>query len=71
MPANRTRPVGSAIARRRPHQQAIRVVDVAPQMLDNLWLVFRAEGPLSASAARAAKRLREQDWLIGTHAGVP
>ena len=51
-----------------PHQQAIRVVEVAPQVIDSLWLIFRAEWPLSASASWAVERLREQDWSIGTQA---
>lgn len=51
-----------------PQQQAIRVVDAAPLVVDSLWLVFRAEWPLSASAAWAVERLREQDWLAGADA---
>lgn len=49
-------------------RQAIRVVDTAPQVIDTLWLVRRAEWPLSASAAWALERLREHDWLAGTDA---
>ena len=49
-----------------PQQQAIRVVEMAPQVIDSLWLIFRAEWPLSAAAAWAVERLREQDWSIGT-----
>lgn len=26
-----------------PHPQAFRAVDVAPQLVDSLWLIFRAE----------------------------
>lgn len=54
-----------------PRQQAIRVVDTAPQVIDSLWLVFRAEWPLSASAAWAVERLREQDWLAGADPPAP
>ena len=51
-----------------PGQQAIRVVETAPPVIDSLWLVCRAEWPLSASAAWAVERLREQDWLSGADA---
>jgi DNA-binding transcriptional LysR family regulator len=51
-----------------PRRQAIRVVDTAPQVIDSLWLVTRAEWPLSASAAWALERLREHDWLAGADA---
>ncbi len=54
-----------------PPQQAIRTVDTAPPVIDSLWLVFRAEWPLSASAAWAVERLREQDWLAGADALAP
>lgn len=54
-----------------PQQQAIRVVDAAPLVVDSLWLVFRAEWPLSASAAWALERLREQDWLAGADTPAP
>lgn len=52
-------------------QQAIRVVDAAPPVRDSLWLVHRAEWPLSASAAWALERLREQDWLAGADTPAP
>jgi DNA-binding transcriptional LysR family regulator len=54
-----------------PQQQAIRMVEVAPQVIDSLWLIFRAEWPLSASARWAVDRLRELDWSIGTQAPAP
>ncbi|MCA1247570.1 substrate-binding domain-containing protein [Massilia sp. MS-15] len=54
-----------------PRQQAIRVVETAPPVVDSLWLVCRAEWPLSASAAWAVERLREQDWLSGADAPSP
>lgn len=52
-------------------QQAIRVVDAAPPVVDSLWLVYRAEWPLSACAAWALARLREQDWLEGADRSLP
>lgn len=41
-------------------QAAIRVVDCGPPVVDTLWLIHRAEWPLSARAQRAVALLRER-----------
>ncbi|MGB8714668.1 MAG: LysR family transcriptional regulator [Onishia taeanensis] len=41
-----------------PHPEAIRVVEGEPAVVDNLWLLHRAEWPLSARAQRAVERLK-------------
>ncbi|MBN4664402.1 LysR family transcriptional regulator [Pandoraea nosoerga] len=41
-------------------QEAIRVVDCGPPVVDTLWLIHRAEWPLSARAQRAVALLRER-----------
>lgn len=41
-------------------QDAIRVVDCGPPVVDTLWLIHRAEWPLSARAQRAVALLRER-----------
>ena len=48
-----------------PDQPAIRVVDTAPRVVDSLWLIFRAQWPLSATAALTVEYLRRQDWSMG------
>lgn len=42
------------------NQDAIRVVDCGPPVVDTLWLIHRAEWPLSARAQRAVALLRER-----------
>tara|TARA_B100000700_G_scaffold71851_1_gene80031 strand:- start:19522 stop:20406 length:885 start_codon:yes stop_codon:yes gene_type:complete len=41
-----------------PYPEAIRVVEGAPEVVDTLWLLHRAEWPLSARAQRAVERLK-------------
>ncbi|MDI4638876.1 MULTISPECIES: LysR family transcriptional regulator [Halomonadaceae] len=41
-----------------PHPETIRVVEGAPGVVDTLWLLHRAEWPLSARAQRAVERLK-------------
>ncbi len=41
-------------------QDAIRVVDCGPPVVDTLWLIHRSEWPLSARAQRAVALLRER-----------
>jgi DNA-binding transcriptional LysR family regulator len=47
-----------------PHPEAIRVVEGAPGVVDTLWLLHRAEWPLSARARRAVERLKAR--LVST-----
>jgi DNA-binding transcriptional LysR family regulator len=47
------------------NQQAVRVVGGIPHVIDRLWLIHRAQWPLSASAAWAMQQLRQQDWSMG------
>ncbi|WP_136255726.1 LysR family transcriptional regulator [Onishia niordana] len=46
-----------------PHPEAIRVVQGEPTVVDSLWLLHRAEWPLSARASRAVERLQAR--LVG------
>ncbi|WP_192035639.1 LysR family transcriptional regulator [Halomonas sp. YLGW01] len=46
-----------------PHPEAIRVVEGEPVVVDTLWLLHRAEWPLSARAERAVERLKAR--LVG------
>ncbi|MFC0134588.1 LysR family transcriptional regulator [Massilia eurypsychrophila] len=49
-------------------QRAIRVASALPPVVDSLWLIHRAQWPLSASAAWAVGQLRAQDWSMGMQA---
>jgi DNA-binding transcriptional LysR family regulator len=53
------------------HQDAIRVVSGDVQVIDKLWLIHRAEWPLSNRAIRVLQYLREQvpgaDFLVTAH----
>jgi hypothetical protein len=47
------------------NQHAIRVATAIPQVIDSVWLIHRAQWPLSASAAWAVQQLCQQDWSMG------
>lgn len=49
------------------HPEAIRVVDDLPAVVDSLWLLHRAEWPLSARATRAVEWLKTR--LVDTRPG--
>ena len=42
------------------HQEAVRVVALEPQVVDSLWLIYRAEWALSARARFVAEALKKQ-----------
>lgn len=49
------------------NQRAIRIDSSIPPLVDSLWLIHRAQWPLSASAGWAVRQLRQQDWSMGMH----